>query len=975
MYTITHNGKTLYDPRLPGFPVERPKLAREANVFDTLTFTLYPGNPEYEQLDRKSSILNLYQDIALVAQFIPVYQRTVFNGGIEYKCKNILCRMEDFYYRYLEFTGTASEFIDDVLAAYNARVDNAYKITKGNIHSASVDYKTPDPKTCFSALKAITDANGGYLAPRFENGTIYLDYLQDADLPVCEQKIMFGDNMTDLFIEKDTDNCYSVLYPFGTNSDNEVVSIAAVNGGVDYLENASAVALYGRREKKLTWDNVETPAELLSYAQAKLSEIAAQYYEAVSLSAVDLHHLDVNIPALSFLSMVDCVSAPHGYSHRYPATKMEIPLDEPKSENITLGTAPLSMTDRITLERQKNEAARSSYGRAISKANKDIESHWVHVTEVTDQGMEDCFGVIGVKLDAQHKPIKDAQGNYVWAGPNDSPAEIWGHLHRNAWSTQIMNNIKDANGNIISLAEVYTDAYGNAIINAINDQRTGTATINANRIKLNATDTITLDALMGIEANTSQLRVIGDLYVDNVIWTTDISALSSIHSDITIDAPTIEGGYGRFANLYCKSEEDQYGELTGGVDVSTAYNAFQFIVDPNNSGHFILQGKTLSDQTNWANAANFNIAATQYYNDGVAAARSSVYAKKGTWASGAVAINPYYMNGSTETPAGGSGAVVNLIASVPMVSDVPQWTNGSIIVTVKDGTAPTGLTHTVSIPSSSAIWSAQKVSDTLYAVTCNVGGAAINKPGGLDTTDSYNAGSYAVTLNNPDWGTAPSPLIANRTVSVSTSGRVDSNGTAANLTKAIALYLTQGSFDSAHKMTVNLRDTSSSGTVRAETEVDASGVYSDGQDSVNVVMGNWSNGSVTFSPSVGAGNSKTLVLSEISGSNSITSNGTYTYKVMYEDVYGNDQETGLTKSVSVNVSGGGSIVVNDIQLNASSYAQGKDQGGQMVIELGNNSDGTYPVEIFTNTSFQLNKWYGFRITVGNVYKNYYFKTN
>lgn len=273
------------------------------------------------------------------------------------------------------------------------------------------------------------------------------------------------------------------------------------------------------------------------------------------------------------------------------------------------------------LQRKQFEQDRNAY--TNFKAQKqEIDEHWQHVVEVTDQGMEDCFGVIGVKLDAQHKPIKDAQGNYVWAGPNDSPAEIWGHLHRNAWTHVIQNHIQDEHGNILSIGQVLTSADGQALITAINDQRTGTATINANRIKLQATDSITLDAVMGIEANTSHLRVIGDLYVDDVIWTTDISALSSIHSDITIDAPTIEGGYGRFANLYCKSAEDQYGELTGGIDVSTAYNAFQFVVDPNNSGHFILQGKTLSDQTNWANAANFNIAATAYFQNAVAAARN-----------------------------------------------------------------------------------------------------------------------------------------------------------------------------------------------------------------------------------------------------------------------------------------------------------------------------------------------------------------
>lgn len=613
MFTILHNGNVLYDPRLPAFLAERPKLTREANVFDSLTFTLYPGNPEYGQLDRKTSILDLYQDNSLVAQFIPVYQRKTISSGIEYKCKNILCRMEDFYYRSLTFSGTASAFIDSVLAEYNARVDTAYQVTKGNVHSASVSYETSDPKQCFSALKAITDANGGYLVPRFENGNIYLDYLQDSDLPVCSQKIQFGENMTDLFIEQDTTNCYSVLYPFGTNSDNETVSIASVNSGKDYLENASAIASYGRREKKITWNNVETPADLLSLAQPKLSEIAALYYEAVSLSAVDLHNLDTTIPALAFLSLIDCVSVPHNYSHRYPITKIEIPLDAPQSESITLGTAPLSLTDRITLERRTNASTRSAYGRAISKANKDIDEHYQHVVNVTDKGMSDAFGIIGVSIGADGYPVKDGSGNYVW-DDSGMGGEIWGHLNRNAWATQILNNIKDADGNVISLAEVYTDAYGQAIINAINDQRTGTATINANRIKLNATDTITLDAKLSINANTGRLSVNGAL---------DVSSNVYVHGDTYID-----GAIEMYDTFYGDSESFQavtarFGASGSGVSQRILGHGSLLVgLDATENADGTITISFADNSSGGHDSANFRIAATNKYINDVAAAKS-----------------------------------------------------------------------------------------------------------------------------------------------------------------------------------------------------------------------------------------------------------------------------------------------------------------------------------------------------------------
>jgi len=523
MYTITHNGATLYDPRLQGYPVDKPKLTREANVFDSLAFTLYPQHPAYGHLDKKSSILNLYRDGTLLCQFVPTYHRRIFNGGIEYKCKNIICFLDDFYFRTIEYNGAASGLISSVLSEYNARVGTAYRIIVGNIHSASVEYKVSDPKTLWEALQEIPANSGGYIAPRFENGNIYLDYLQDSDLTLCSQKIQFGENMTDLFIETDTDNCFSVLYPFGTNEDNEVVSIAEANGGVDYLEDATAVQNYGRREKMVTWTNVEDAADLLARAQAKLSEISALFYEGVQLSAVDLHNLNVNIPALEFLQLIDCVSVPHGYTHRYPITKISMPLDAPDSEDITLGMAPKSLTDRITLERKKNAQSRSGGGRAMAKAEKDIIQHWQHVTEVTDKGMSDCFGIIGVSIDPETgmPKVDETTGEYIWI--EDDPdasatyGEIWGHLHRDAWTTEILHNVADGDGNVLSMAQVNVDGHGDILINAINSQGTGTVTISANVIDIDGV----VDALVaktievaGLTATT--IEASERLYVDTV---------------------------------------------------------------------------------------------------------------------------------------------------------------------------------------------------------------------------------------------------------------------------------------------------------------------------------------------------------------------------------------------------------------------------------------------------------------------------
>ena len=90
----------------------------------------------------------------------------------------------------------------------------------------------------------------------------------------------------------------------------------------------------------------------------------------------------------------------------------------------------------------------------------------------------------------------------------------------------------------------------------------------------------------------------------------------------------------------------------------------------------------------------------------------------------------------------------------------------------------------------------------------------------VDASSKINAASAAVTLNDPTWNTVSS-IGDNRTATVTTSGRTDSSGTTDNLSKSVALYLTQGSWSSDNKMEVSMRNGSDSGTVVAKSVVDA----------------------------------------------------------------------------------------------------------------------------------------------------------
>lgn len=103
-----------------------------------------------------------------------------------------------------------------------------------------------------------------------------------------------------------------------------------------YVPNLDTVAKYGWIEKKVTWNDVNTPEYLLRVAKEYLKLIQFDEME-LELSAVDLHYFNVDYESIDLLDNVRTISEPHGLDRTFPVKKMKIPLNKPESTKFTLG--------------------------------------------------------------------------------------------------------------------------------------------------------------------------------------------------------------------------------------------------------------------------------------------------------------------------------------------------------------------------------------------------------------------------------------------------------------------------------------------------------------------------------------------------------------------------------------------------------------------------------------------------------------
>lgn len=261
------------------------------------------------------------------------------------------------------------------------------------------------------------------------------------------------------------------------------------------------------------------------------------------------------------------------------------------------------------LKRKQFEQDRASYGgfRAMEQELDEYAQHFTREVEETNEYLSDTFKIIGVDLDDEGKPRKDSQGRYIW-DDSGTGGEIWGHLNRSAWTQVIQNHIQDANGNILSIAQVLTSADGQALIQAINDQQTGTATVNANRVRIDGA--VTIGDAFGISSGSLLVKPMAIFGSSGNLVTINNGKVSADTVQINSSgALTFGDGTG-------------YGYRT--INSATAGNLITgFGTVTENNGQITIPYYTVGVPSGGGSAAgniNFNIAATQYYIDHVAAA-------------------------------------------------------------------------------------------------------------------------------------------------------------------------------------------------------------------------------------------------------------------------------------------------------------------------------------------------------------------
>lgn len=353
MYRVYCNNSPLYDLRDEDLVLISPIVKIGENTAGSFEFSILPKHPHYEEVNELTSVITAYDgDEEIFCGRVVEITKDLYNRK-KVICEGELAYFNDSIQRPARYQGlTVRGYLETLVNIHNQQVknqgiDKTFKVGAVTVQDKNdYVYKYTNWESTLEVIKTdLLKTYGGYLRIRKENGVRYLDYL--ADYPNTNtQVIEFGSNLLDFTHDMVASDIVTAVIPLGARLEDvtEVEGIDAyltikdVNGGVDYVYSQEAVKSYGWIFKTVKWDDVHVADNLLRKGKEYLSDI--QFAQiTLTVSAVDLHMLHVDMERIKVLDEIRVTSSPNGLDRFFPVSEMTIYLDKPSNNKLTLGTS------------------------------------------------------------------------------------------------------------------------------------------------------------------------------------------------------------------------------------------------------------------------------------------------------------------------------------------------------------------------------------------------------------------------------------------------------------------------------------------------------------------------------------------------------------------------------------------------------------------------------------------------------------
>jgi len=442
MFQIYAGNSLVYEPGDMDLALLTPKLTLEMGKAGSLEFTVPAGHPNIDILKQLTSPVAVDLDGERIFRGRVLSGTRTFYNQREVYCEGVLSYLVDSVQKAEKFDGKTHALFRKIIANHNARMPAEKQFTVGNITVADQDIHLLGQSDDISrydysqiAINSIVDNwnttydyietclisyCGGYLMVRQENGTNYIDWVNDYT-NTATQEIVFGENLLDLTDESTAEDIFTVLIPLGDNN----LTIKTVNHNSDEIVDAAKVAKYGRIIRTNVFSNVTNAQTLLENGRRYLAN-NGDVPSTLTLTAIDLHNVYPDINAIHLGDRVYIRSDPHEMSQYLTCTKIEYDLEKPENTVYTFGREKQTLTRRYREDKRKDSdtygnGASGGSGIGASAAGEAGGWHWLdeNIAGETDLKIEESEVEQDEKVDQKLQDFYDA-----WININPEEGKI-----------------------------------------------------------------------------------------------------------------------------------------------------------------------------------------------------------------------------------------------------------------------------------------------------------------------------------------------------------------------------------------------------------------------------------------------------------------------------------------------------------------------------------------------------------------------
>lgn len=382
----------------PDYQLISPIIKMEVNKAGSVEFTMLPRHSFYDMLPAMKTRIDVYRDEELIFS-----SRVLRNNADTYKqrkvyCEGTLAYLVDSIFGPSKGTRTAEEHFRLLIDSHNAQVEDTKKFTVGSIEidekAESHIFGEDNYRETFSAIQSdLIDSFGGYLRIRYENGVQYIDYLKSYNA-TSSQTIEFGQNLIDLMNEQTGEDLFTVLLPIGKDK----LTIEAAGDSQKYthngkyLENAEAIAIYGRIVKIEDFGDITDAGTLMEKAEKYMTDNYKGIPPKLSIKAIDLHQFYPTVRPFNLGDSITVKSPIHGVERVLVCTAIEINIKDPSKTQYTL-TDP----NQITLRKDRTLTGSSASTSSTASSAKRSGAGGAAAASLLEKFITEVNGVLTIK--------------------------------------------------------------------------------------------------------------------------------------------------------------------------------------------------------------------------------------------------------------------------------------------------------------------------------------------------------------------------------------------------------------------------------------------------------------------------------------------------------------------------------------------------------------------------------------------------